>query len=58
MDTCKIIEKIKDGKLYRECSNCKTNVTAITMWCSYKFCPWCGHKVITNVDIQNNKYSK
>lgn len=51
MDTCKIIEKIKDGKLYRECSNCKTNVTTITMWCSYKFCPWCGHKVIKNVDI-------
>lgn len=58
MHFCQIKETTKDGKFYRECSNCKADVTKITQWISYNFCPWCGAKVLKNVDIQNNKYSK
>lgn len=45
INSCQIIEVIKNGKYYRECSNCKTNVTTITMQCEYKYCPWCGFKI-------------
>lgn len=45
MSSCKIIETCKNGKMHRECSNCKTDVTNITMWISYKYCPWCGNNV-------------
>lgn len=37
-------ESIRDGKMYRECTSCKTDVTQETMWMRYKFCPWCGQK--------------
>lgn len=39
-----VVQSIKNGKMYRECTACKTDVTFVTMYITYKFCPYCGAK--------------
>lgn len=38
----KIIETIKDGRMYRICSCCAQALTGLTSWCMPNYCPNCG----------------
>lgn len=37
-----IIETIENGKMKRFCSCCQTDFTTISMWGSFRYCPYCG----------------
>ena len=43
--TGEIIETIKNGKMNRVFSCCKTDFTELTMWMKPNYCPNCGTKM-------------
>ena len=46
MNICEIEETVINGRESRTCSNCGIDVTEITQWVEYNYCPFCGAKVV------------